>query len=97
MNEKTEFDLQRDVVKGERARQLINDPMIQDALHNMRDDVIACIETSKFRDTDEREECYRMLRAISAFERQFKRFIDDGKVAQSKLQALRNKVRGVFS
>lgn len=91
-----EFELQRDAAKGERARQLIGDPMIREALDAMREDVITCIETSKFRDVDEREECYRMLRTIASFERQFKRFIDGGKVATSKLDALRQKVRGAF-
>lgn len=92
----SEMELQRTAAKGERARQLIKDPMIREALDNMRDDVIQCIETSKFRDTDEREECYRMLRAIAAFEREFKRFMDDGKVAKSKLEVLRNKITSRF-
>lgn len=83
-----ERDLQKDVQVAERARQLLKDPMVNEALTGMRETVFHNIRTSHHSKVDEREDLYKMLRAIDAFENEFKKRIDKGKKARSLLDKL---------
>ena len=88
-------ELEQAVIKAERARQLLEDPMLVGALKSMRETVYKNIETSNWKAKGEREELYRMLTSIAAFEKQFKRIVADGKAAKSKLDELRQKLKSV--
>lgn len=85
---RSESDMARDVAEGERARQLLKDPMIVEALTGMRETVYHNIRTSSYKEIEEREELYKMLKAIDAFEDQFKRRIDRGQKAKTLLEKL---------
>lgn len=80
---KDKKQLTKEMQDGERARQLLNDPMIVKALEEMRETVYHNIRTSHYSKMEEREDLYKMLRAIDAFEKQFKQKIDAGKKARS--------------
>lgn len=84
-------DLARDTQDGERARQLLKDPMIVKTLTDMRETVYHNIRTSHHSKVEEREDLYKMLRAIDAFEGEFNKRIDKGKKAKSILERLRGK------
>lgn len=79
--------------KGERARQLLKDPLIKDALDGLRGIVFKNIETSHYSKTGEREDLYKMLQAINGFESQFKKMMRDGELAKSRLEKLKDKFR----
>lgn len=83
-----ERDLQKDIQVAERARQLLKDPMLREALDDMRETVYHNIRTSHYSKTDEREDLYKMLKAIDAFESEFLKRIDKGKKAKSLLEKL---------
>lgn len=85
---KPEADLERDIQRGERARQLLNDPMLRDAIDKMRETTYHNIRTSNFKQIDEREECYKMLKAIDHFEDEFTRIVNGGKKAKSLIKKL---------
>lgn len=89
-------DLKQIAIKGTRAEQVMNDPTVRDALTKMRETLYNNIETSAYKDVIEREECYKMLKCISAFERELKRVMEGGKVAESKLEQMSRKVKGLF-
>lgn len=78
--------------RGERARQLLKDPMIQEFLKDLRENVYINIRTSHYKDVDEREDLYKMLKVMDKFEEIFERHIRTGKLAQSKLDQLKTKV-----
>lgn len=88
---KRKNDLALDAQRGERAKQLLKDPMINEALTNMRETVYHNIRTSHYSKADEREDLYKMLRAIDAFENEFTRIIRGGEKAKSLLDKLFNK------
>lgn len=79
--------------RGEHAARILKDSLVQEVLVGMRETVFHNIKTSHFKQSEEREELYRMLKAIEAFEREFKDRINTGKKAESKLKELLNKLR----
>ena len=89
----SEFELRQKAQDGERARQLLKDPMLQGALRKMRETIFYNIQTSHWKDAEEREELYKQLKAIDAFEKEFTALINGGKKAESKLKQLLDKVR----
>ena len=59
---------------------------VQPILEAMRDTAFQNIRTSHFTDTEEREDLYKMLKAIDAFERELTDRIKGRTKAQSKLK-----------
>jgi hypothetical protein len=86
-----EAELSEASVRGERAKQILNDKLVKGALTSMRESVYHNISTSHFKAVDEREDLYKMLQAITHFENEFKRHISGGKKARSMLDKLFNK------
>lgn len=95
MNE--ELDLKRKMAEAERARQLLKDPMLVAALDDMRTVVYTNIRTSSFRQKEEREYLYLQLKAIDEFERRFKLRIQEGKLAESRLEEMKRKIKRVVN
>ena len=79
--------------RGERARQLIKDPLIQESLTSLRGIVYKNIESSHYSKVDEREDLYNMLQAINGFESQFKKMMRDGELAKGRLEKLKDKFK----
>ncbi len=79
--------------RGERARQLLKDPLITEALDNLKGIVFNNIESSHHSKVDEREDLYKMLQAINGFENQFKKMMRDGELAKSRLEQLKDKFK----
>ena len=92
-----ELKLRQQMAEAERARQLLEDPMIVAALDDMRNTVYTNIRTSSFRQKDEREYLYLQLKAIDEFERKFKLRIQNGRLAESRLAELGRKIKRVVN
>ena len=78
--------------RGEHAARILKDSLVQEALNGMRETVYHNIRSSHFKDVDEREDLYRMLKTVDCFERQFTDAINGGKKAESRLKELLNKI-----
>jgi hypothetical protein len=89
-------ELRRKIAEGERANQLLNDPMLVAALKEMRETVYENIRSSHFRHKDEREYLYLQLRAIDEFEKRFKHRMQNGHVAASRLDELKRTMKRVI-
>lgn len=87
--------LNKDVQRATRAKQLLDDPMIQEIMVSMRHNLHRKIETSEYKNADEREECYRMLRTLESFEGQFKKIMQSGTSATETLTAMQRVVKRV--
>jgi hypothetical protein len=92
-----ELKLRQTMADAERARQLLEDPMIVAALDDMRNTVYTNIRTSNFKQKEEREYLYLQLKAIDEFERKFKLRIQNGKLAESRLTELKRKIQRVVN
>jgi hypothetical protein len=71
--------------KAEDSKRLLNDPILREALRTLKDTCFYNIETSNHSQTEEREDLYYMLRCITAFESQLKKFIQEGTVSVHNL------------
>lgn len=92
-----EMELRKQIADGERARQLLKDPMLMAALDDLRETVYTNIRTSSFKQKEEREYLYLQLKAIDEFERKFKFRIQNGKLAESRLTELKRKIQRVVN
>ena len=79
--------------RGERARQLLKDPLIQESLNGLKGIVFKNIESSHYSKVEEREDLYKMLQAINGFESQFKKMMRDGELAKTRLEQLKDKFK----
>ena len=90
-----EVELHAQKQRGIRAKQILDDELIKKAFHDIRESIFDKIAQSSFKQQDDREDCYRMLRAIESFEGKFKQYINTGKVAEDKLNPLMKVVKRV--
>lgn len=90
---KEEYQLREEVNRGEHAARILNDKLVRDALETMRKTVFHNIESSHFKNVDEREDLYKMLQAINKFEQQFISHINGAKKAKSRLEEILNKLK----
>lgn len=81
----SEADLNDQVRLGEHAERIMRDPLVIKALDNMRQTVYGNIRSSHYKDIEDRENLYLMLKAIDGFEHEFIREINGGKKAKSRL------------
>lgn len=79
--DKTEYEIAR----GERAAQLLADPIIADAFEGIEKEYINAWLESPVRDYEGREELYRLLRSLRAVQAKIHAVVDDGKVAKATL------------
>lgn len=89
-------DLRKKIAEGERAKQLLQDPMLVAAITEMRETIYENIRSSQYRHRDEREYLYLQLRAVDDFEKRFKHRIQNGHVATSRLEEMRRTMKRVI-
>ena len=80
-------DLRREASRGIRAKALLEDEIVIDALDAIEAEMRADWEGSRPDETAAREDAYRMLRAAKAFRERLRKVIDDGAVAQAVIEA----------
>ena len=88
---KTREELTREVFKGDEARRVFEHPLIKRFMDEMRADVFHNLRTSHWKDAEEREELYKMIKAIDMLEDKFNREVSAGKKAKTLLEKLFNK------
>ena len=78
-------DLQPDLARAERAKQILEDPMVVEAFDAIE---TSCLEGFKASGPDQvafREDCHKIFLAIGMFKDIFKKHLDTGKMANSRL------------
>lgn len=75
--------------KADDAKMLLNNPLLKEALRELKDTCFYNIETSSHDQSVEREDLYYMLRCIKAFEAKLKQYIDQGTVTVHNLNIKR--------
>ena len=82
-----ELDLKQDILNAEKASQLVRD--LTPYLEACREECYKNIRKSFFFQKDQREEAYKVLRAIDLFENKLIKDVNNGKVAKHKLKQKR--------
>jgi signal transduction protein with GAF and PtsI domain len=80
-------DLRGEVSRGIRAKAIIEDEIVVEALEAIEAELRSDWEGSRPGDPAGREESYRMLRAAKAFRERLRKVIDDGSVAEAEIEA----------
>jgi hypothetical protein len=78
-------DLRRAVSRAARAKAILEDEQVAEALGMIEANLRQAWEHSKFDDAAGREEAYRMLRAARSFRAWFEQALADGKVAEAEI------------
>lgn len=81
------------IKRGHRAKALIEDDMVAEAIAAMRADAYEKIEKTRAGDKDERESLYMYLKAISNFEAFFAYTVEEGHTANTYLEEWRAKAK----
>lgn len=74
------------IARGDRAKVLLEDPMVAGALSDMRATLRTAWESSPARDVEGREELYRYMRTIENFESCLRRHMETGEIARHHMR-----------
>jgi hypothetical protein len=81
--------------RAQRAAEVLDNPLVLEALFAMRENVLKQWRTSAVGQTVEREKLYFMHCAVEEFEAHFRSLIQDGKIAEARVvQAEADAARG---
>ncbi|TSP11445.1 hypothetical protein [Cupriavidus campinensis] len=75
-----------EIARAERAKLILEDPMVAEALTAMRDHIMQAWQESPARDKEGREELFRYIKVIGQFESVFRTHIETGALAAHQLR-----------
>ena len=78
-------DLETNLARGDRAKILLEDELLNEMLKKIEDDCINQIRTSKMVETEVREKAYSLMTAIELLKRNLRSVYDTGKMAEAQL------------
>lgn len=78
-------DLEVNLARGDRAKILLEDELLNEMLNKIEEDCINQIRTSKMVETDVREKAYSLMTAIELLKRNLRSVYDTGKMAEAQL------------
>ena len=70
--------------KAERAKQLLADPVLRDAFHNIREGLVSKMETSPMGDVETHHEIALSLQLLKRVTTELNRFVSDATVIEAK-------------
>jgi len=76
----------RAVLAAQRAKAILEDPLVAGALAAIKAGMHADWESSEPDDRDGREDAFRMLRAVKVFEQRLQQHTRDGAVAEAEIE-----------
>lgn len=77
---------EHEVIKGIRAEQLLDDPLLQEALTAIEEQYVEAWKNSKADDTAGREQTYFAMQGLNAFRDQLRVIIGSGKLSARQLE-----------
>ena len=77
-----------DINRAERARQVMDDPLLKEAFIAISGDLFNKFCKSKFKEAEEREEIYREMKNLHKIEGYLQSVMTDGKLGQETLNML---------
>lgn len=78
-------DLDLNLARGDRAKILLQDELLNEMLTKVEDNCIREIRTSKMLETEVREKAYNLLMAVDLLKQNLRSVYDTGKMAEVQL------------
>lgn len=76
-----------ELARAERARLILEDPLVVDALADIRAELLAAWQASPARDTEGREHLFRFFKVAEKFELSLKTHMETGALVSAHLRA----------
>ena len=92
MSKQLEYQSQRKVL----AEQLLSNSLYIEAFTAIRADILDKFSKTKFKESAERDELWRKMQTVDSIQSYFEQVIRNGKVAESKLDQLKTKLKQVI-
>ena len=77
---------QEESIRGERAKQLLADPLLNEAFANCKKEVLAAWEKTPARDIEAREWLWKLYHAMLKSEEMIRGYMDSGKLADFNIK-----------
>jgi protein involved in temperature-dependent protein secretion len=84
--------LLREISRGEQAKRLLDNPLLQEAFTTIRASLHEKFAASPAADREAREEIYRLLKVTGELERHLKTALETGKLAETQRESLLSRV-----
>jgi len=88
MTQQFEDTAQAKINRGQRSRQLLDDPVLNQALDALLTDADTAREATKPGDVEVREECHRAKKAIEALRKKLAYWVSDGSIEQAQIDKI---------
>ena len=86
-----------EIRRAGRAAQILNDPLVKDALEAIESNILSWWEASNVKDAEFREKCWSIYCASRKFRAMLQTHIETGTLARAQLEAeQKRKVFGLF-
>lgn len=93
----TDDPIERDRARGVRARELLDNELVQEALTTIKSEYVKAWEASPARDAEGRERLWVMVKLVEKFKGHLEQVWDSGKIADDKLVEIERRKRfGIF-
>jgi len=93
----TDDPIERDRTRGVRARELLDNELVQEALTTIKSEYVKAWEASPARDAEGRERLWVMVKLVEKFKGHLEQVWDSGKIADDKLVEIERRKRfGIF-
>jgi hypothetical protein len=80
------MSLDHDLERAQQAKQLLDNPVYQEAIENVRSAIVAAWSGAPIRDTEGHHELKLMLKLLTDLEANINRVLTDGKIAQIEIE-----------
>ena len=87
------MSLEEEMQRGERAKQILNDPLYNEVMDQLKADIVSRIEQADFRDDQSQSRLVLTLQLMKAFRRKFEHVLETGQLAESQLERLKRKMK----
>ena len=91
----SEMNDKQDMVRGNQAQQVLENPVYQEAYTALRADIFEKFQKTKFKERDERDELWRKLQVVDYIEKRLRQTMQDGKIAEMTLAQKGKKLIGL--
>lgn len=92
MNDANDPKLLQEISRGVKAKQLMENPLLQEAFQTIRSNLHDKFEGSKDGDSQARERIWMMLKVVNEVERHLETVVDTGRMAEQQRESLLKRV-----
>lgn len=94
------MSLDNDLERAQQAKQLLDNPVYQEAIENVRNAIVSAWSNAPIRDVEGQHELKLMLKLLTDLENNITRVVNDGKIAQIEIERqktpIAEKVRNIW-